>query len=202
MGLFKSKRERQIERELEVRRGLIQIKKHIAQLKSNETDFVKKARRARELRDTKQLGFLKKTIQKTATQRILMERQLLTIQTASQIQDQAKCHAQFAKAMTAVSKSIAELFQTTDLVKVERDFEKAMQNAETLEERTALFLDMSASSMVGYDDAEGGELVSEQDVDQMLDDNASTPVRDDLDDEIDKNLKEIENELKRAQKGN
>ncbi len=49
MGLFKSSDERRMEREMEIRKGLSRIKKQIRSMEREEQDFIKKAKRARQL---------------------------------------------------------------------------------------------------------------------------------------------------------
>ena len=65
MGLFKSKEERRIERNLEVRKALTQIRRQIKDSEKYETNYVAQAKRARKLGATTQYEFLKKAIKKT-----------------------------------------------------------------------------------------------------------------------------------------
>ncbi len=171
MGLFKSREDRRIEREIEVRKGINHIKRSIRDLDRNEGEYISKARRALQMGSQEQYQFLKKTIQRTASQKRALERQLLNIETASQIKNQAEAHAQFASSMNAVSKSIAEVFGSTDLLETQKEFEKAMVKAETLEQQMELFLDMSSSSMFGYESS-SDTLVSEEEIDRMIEDEA------------------------------
>ena len=89
MGLFKSRDERRIEREIEVRRGINLIRRNIRDLTRSEQDYIKKAQRSLQMGSQEQLKFLKQTIKRTAAQRRAMERQLLNIETAMQIKNQA-----------------------------------------------------------------------------------------------------------------
>ena len=138
---------------------------------------------------------LKKTIQRTATQKRALERQLLNIETASQIKNQAEAHAQFASSMNAVSKSIAEAFGSTDLLETQKEFEKAMVKAETLEQQMELFLDMSSSSMFGYESS-SDTLVSEEEIDRMIEDEAvAEESTSELDQAIADGLEDVRKEL-------
>lgn len=189
MGLFKSKEERRIERDMEIRKGIASIKKNIKDLEKNERDYLKKVRRAKELGSTQQFEFLKGTLKRTAAQRQLMERQLLNIETAQQIKNQAAAHAQFANAMNALSKSISESFGATDFVKTQQEFEKALAKAVTMEERMEMFLEMSSEGMMSSE--AGEELVSDEDIEALINNEKETSI----DKEISKGLAEIEKEL-------
>ena len=169
MGLFKSDDERRLEREIEARKGINLIRRNIRELERNEREYVKKAKRALQMGSQEQLEFLKKTIKRSAAQKRAMERQLLNIETAMQIKNQAEGHAQFAKSMQAVSRSIGEMFDSTNLAETQRDFERAMVKAETLEQQMDIFLDMTASSMLSYEGS-GDDLVSDEEIDSMIQD--------------------------------
>ncbi len=195
MGLFKSRAEKRMERDMAVRKAVNKIRKQVVTLKKNEAGYVVKARRAKQLGSKDQLDFLKKTLKKTASQRRLMERQLLNIETAVQIKNQAEAHAEFAKAMGAVSKSIGEMFGQTDMAKTQKKFEKAMMKAETLEEQMGMFLDMSSESMFGYEAEVSADLVSDEEIDSMIEAEAAHDEAAELDGEIAKGLKQVEDEL-------
>jgi hypothetical protein len=197
MGLFKSKEERRIERDMEVRKGISAMKRNIRTLEKNEKGYVKKAMRAKQIGAMDQLDFIKKTLKKTACQRRMLERQLLNIETAAQIKNQAEAHAQFARSMHAVSRSIAEVFGTTNWAETQKDFEKAMAQAESIEQRMEIFLDMSADSMFGYEGAASEDLVSDDEIDRLIETEIAHEEGKTLDKEIDAGLTDLEKELGR-----
>jgi hypothetical protein len=200
MALFKSREERRIERNLEVRKGINAVKRTIANLERNERDYLQKAKRAKSLGSGAQLNFLKQTLKKTMSQRILMERQLLNIETAIQIKDQAEAHAQFAKSMTAISKTIGEMFAQTDLAKTQVEFEKAMQKAQTMEEQMELFLDIGAQSMFGSEGASSSEIISDKEIDNLINEEVAHDETAKIDEDIAGGIKEIQEELGREEK--
>lgn len=195
MGLFKSREERKIERSMEIKKGINTIKRTIRDLAKNERDYIEKAKRARQLGSKGQLALLRDTVRKTMGQRMLLERQLLAIETAEQMKNQAETYGQFARSMTAVSKAIAEVFEATDMNRVTQDFEKAMANAQTMEERMELFLDMTSDSM-GTAEGAGAELVSDAELDQLIDGQVAAEEGSGLNAAISQGLSEIERELK------
>jgi hypothetical protein len=193
MVLFKSKQERKIERDMQVRQAIAHIRKQIRTLERNERDYLDKARRAKQISAQDQLGFLKQAIRKTLTQRRIMERQLLGIETASQMKNQAESYASFARSLNAVSKSIAEVFGSVDLAKTQKEFETAMARAESMEERMNLFLEMTEDAMMNV--SEGESLVEDKEIDALLEADAAHVEEGRT--EIEAGLKEIEAELAR-----
>ena len=196
MGIFKSREEKKIERDIEVRKGLNALKRNIRSLQKDEKSFIDKAKRARKIDDKDQYAFLKQMLRKTYTQRRMRERQLLSIETALQIKNQAESDADFAKAMGSVAKSISEVYGQVDYAKTQKNFEKAMMQAETLQQQMEVFLDMThehimTGSMEGED-----ELVSDGDIARMLDEEVEREEgAGDVDREIERGLKDIESEL-------
>lgn len=194
MGLFKSKEQRRIDRDIEIRKGISQVKRHVRGLEKNERDYLKKARRAKQLGSDQQLSFIKATLKKTAAQKRLMERQLLNIETALQIKNQAEAHGQFAKSINAISAAIAEMFGSTDLAKTQADFERAMAQAHSMEERMEIFLDLANESMLG-EAASTEELVTDEEIDALIEAEVAQTEGKGIDKAISKGLKEIEKEL-------
>ena len=59
MGLFKSKDERRIEREMKIRGGMRSIEKSIRQQEKFADDFIKNAQHARKIGDERQYQFIR-----------------------------------------------------------------------------------------------------------------------------------------------
>ena len=179
--------------------ALTQIRRQIDANRKYESQYIEQAKRARKLGFTNQYEFLKKAIKKTSTIKVRLERQLLALQTALQIKDQAEGQHDFAEAMNALSKSIAAVFGATDMAKTQVNFEKAMTQAETLEERMDNFLEMTSESMFGYEGSSEGELVSDEDIEKMLAEEVEHEERSGAS-EIDKDIAAIEKEIERLKK--
>ena len=200
MSLFKSTNERRLEREVEIRKGINLIRRNIRDLERHEKQYLAKAKRAKQLGSGEQLAVLKKAVRRSVAQRLFMEKQLLSIETASQIKNQAEAHAQFARAMTAVSRSIAAMFGDTDLARTQAAFEKAMARAETLEERMEIFLSSTSEAMDGIAESRGEsaeKVVSDAEIDERIDQEIAAEESGEVDEEIRASLAEIDRELGR-----
>lgn len=200
MGLFKSKEERRLERTMQVRRALTRLRRQIKDSEKNELAYIDKAKRAKKLGWANQYEFLKKAIKKSANMKVRLERQLLALESASQIKEQTESHAEFASAMNALSKSIAEAFGVADMAKTQVNFEKAMAQAENIEERMDTFLEMTSESMFGYEGSSEGELVSDEDIEKMIGVEVSHEERTAIEPDIDHDIASIERELDRSKK--
>ncbi|MBI4563925.1 MAG: hypothetical protein HY716_04430 [Planctomycetes bacterium] len=200
MGIFKSRQERKIERDIEIRKGVASLRRNIRDLSKHEHSYLDKAKRAKKIGDKEQLVFLKRMLKKTAAQKRLRERQLLSIETAVQIKSQAESDSDFVQSMASVAKSIAEVYGATDMVKTQKNFEKALMQAETLQQQMDVFLEMTTEHVM-TGEAEGeSEVVSDAEIDRMLNEEVTHEETQDVDTEIEKGLKDIQHELDKEQK--
>src|SRR3954462_10250397 len=169
MGLFKSKEERRIEREMKIRQGVRAIEKSIRQQEKFSEDFIKNARHAQQIGDQGQYQFIRSALKKTAAVKKMLERQLLSIKNAMLIQQQAAASAQFAESMNLMAKEIGRTFGEMDLTKTQAEWEKAVAQAGSIEERMEIFLDsMEQSAIAGSGTTAKEELVSDDEIDRMI----------------------------------
>jgi len=169
MGLFKSEEERRIERDMKVRQGVRRIEKSIREQGKFTEEFIRNAQHARKIGDNAQYQFIRNSLKKTATIKRMLERQLLSVKNAMLIRKQAEASADFASAMGMMATEIGKLFGETDLVKTQADWEKAMAQSQSMEERMGMFLD--AVEDIAAQDADmssSSELVSDEEIDRMI----------------------------------
>jgi len=166
MSLFKSKDERRIERETAIRRGVRSIEKSIADQGKFVEQFIKQAQQAKRIGDTQQYTFLRNSLKKTAGIKRMLERQLVAINSALILQKQASASAQFAQAMDLMSKEIGKTFGELDLTKTQAQWEKAVNQADSIEERMGLFLDAMEQS-AGTAAAPDGAMADDE-IDRMI----------------------------------
>src|SRR5437764_4017176 len=169
MGLFKSKDERSNEREMKVKAGMRSIERSIRQQEKFAEDFIRNARHAQQIGDQGQYQFIRSALKKTAAVKKMLERQLLAIKNAMLIQQQAAASQQFAESMTLMAREIGRVFGEMDLTKTQAQWERAVAQAGSMEERMEIFLDsMEQSAIAGAPTAAKEELVSDDEIDRMI----------------------------------
>ena len=182
MALFKTPEERRIERDIKIRQGIRRIEKSIREQGKFQDEFIKNAQHAKKIGDTAQYQFIRNSLKKTATIRKMLERQLLSVKNALLIKRQAEASADFAQSMGIMATEIGRLFGETDLVKTQADWEKAMVQSQTMEERMEMFLDTVED--VAAQDAElssAGEVITDEEIDRLIDAEAEAEHRKELD---------------------
>lgn len=170
MGLFKSKEERRIERDIKIRQGIRRIEKSIAEQNKFMDEFLRNARQARQIGDASQYAFIRNSLKKTATIKKMLERQLLAVKNALLIKRQAEATADFAASMSMMAGEVSKLYGDTNLVKTQMDWEKAMAQSQTMEERMQMFLESiesGAAEDISMSSATQ-EAVTDDEIDRML----------------------------------
>ena len=170
MGLFKSKDERRIEREMKIRQGLRSIEKSIRQQEKFSEDFIKNAQHARKIGDEQQYQFIRGALKKTATVKKMLERQMLAIKNAMLINQQAQASREFAESMNLMAQEIGKVFSDLDLTQTQAQWERAVAQAGSMEERMELFLDSMEQSAISGSSATttNQSLVSDDEIDRMI----------------------------------
>ena len=114
--------------------------------------------------------------------RKMLERQLLSVKSALLIKRQAEASSDFAQSMGIMAAEIGRMFGETDLVKTQGDWEKAMAQSQTMEERMDMFLE-SVEDMAAQDAdmSKASEVVSDDDVDRLIDAEAEAEHQRELD---------------------
>ena len=170
MGLFKSKDERRVEREMKIKQGLRSIERSIRQQERFQEDFIKNAQHARKIGDEQQYQFIRSALKKTASVKKMLERQLLAIKNAMLINQQAQASKEFAQSMVLMAEEIGKVFGELDLTKTQAQWERAVAQAGSMEERMELFMDTMEQSAIsgGATASPSRELVTDDEIDRMI----------------------------------
>jgi hypothetical protein len=168
VGLFKSKDERRIEREMKIRQGVRAIERLIGQQVKFTDDFIKNAQNAKRIGDEQQYQFIRGALKRTASVKRMLERQLLAIQNAMVLQQQALASQQFASSMNMMATEIAQVFGQLDLTKTQAQWEKAVAQAGSIEERMDLFLGSMEQSGAAMSSTTGSEAITDEEIDRLI----------------------------------
>ncbi|MCA9242578.1 MAG: hypothetical protein KDA32_01385 [Phycisphaerales bacterium] len=168
MGLFKSKEERRIERDMKIRQGIRRIEKAIAEQNKFQDEFVKNARQAKAIGDQSSYQFIRNSLKKTATIKKLLERQHLAVKNALLIKRQAEAAADFGEAMKLMASEVSRLYGDADLTKTQMDWEKAIAQSQSMEERMEMFLESIESSAAQDLSLSSKEAITDDEIDRLI----------------------------------
>lgn len=192
-NLFKSKRQREIERDMAVQRVLSLHRQQISKLKQHEKGYMEKAVRAKRMGDTANLKQLYKLVAQTMRQRRKMESQLLYLETIIQSRDRARLFGEFANGMKVMAKSVSEVFKEMDAEDMMKDVENILAQSSQMENTMNMVLDRISTT----DDSLslGEEDISPEDVEKIVEGQAETSVTS-ADKEVEAGLRALEEQLK------
>ncbi len=193
MGLFKSKREKEIERKIRARRARVMLQNYIANLERLQKRIFLLGKEARKLSDDKlarrqAIKFL------ALDSRINQAKKLLLIMEEAEAQKElVKISSSFITFTKDIVKSIAEGPDASKIANMQGEFEKAMSKAEGLEEVLSVVVDTANESILSSGDFNDEKVSS---IMKILDNEAGVEEKD-IDLAIEKRLKEVEDMMKR-----
>ncbi|MFH1530744.1 MAG: hypothetical protein ABIK09_08455 [Pseudomonadota bacterium] len=191
------KRQKQLEKEIALRGRLKQahskIGRQLKALEKGETDWARKALRAKSLGDDRQYGAIKNNLRRTMMQRRMLDRQLLSLDTLIQSKDQLETYRDFGMAMAALSKGMDDLLGQTDLAKTQLEFESAAEKAQVMDERMDHLLEMQMDRLDTYDGEGAGDEIEDADLEQHIEE-VGRNQESASDREIDRLLRKVESD--------
>ena len=190
--LFKSKQQRELERDIAIQRALGLHRQHANKLQQHERQYMDKALRAKRAGDKANFQRLCRMVAQTTNERRAVESQLLYFETILQTRDKVRLFKDFAGGMKAMAKSIGDVFRDFDAGDMLKDVETALAQSSQLETTMSLVLDrISASQMTGAAVTDG---ITAEDIERIVA-QQETADRTNIDKEIEAGLKAIEREL-------
>jgi len=149
--LEERRRTKEIERDLQARRGKAQIKRHVAKQQGMLKRLWELGKRSLQLGDTarfKQIGMLYLQTQSDITR---WERYLLSLEVVEARRDQARAATEFLGSLQAMSQSMLATASPKDMAQTQRDLELGLARAQDLEERLSLIMEMTDETMLTGD---------------------------------------------------
>lgn len=197
-NLFKSKRRRQLEREMAVQQVLTLHRRRIKELEGHERRYADMAVRARREGDKANFQKLLRLTAQTMNERRRLGSALLSFEALVQTQKRIVGYAQFADGMEKATKSIQEVFTGLDLTKVAAKVQEAAMQAQSLDATMTNVLDQISVSLFETPEAAGGaEDVKVEDIEKMLSEEAEGKEAS-ADEEIRSLLGRVEEKLKES----
>ena len=193
-NLFKSQRQRELDREIAMQRTLTSHRQLVKKLEKHERQYMEKALRAKKQGDAGNFGQLCGMVAQTINQRRGIESQLLRFETMMQKRDQFRSMKEFAGGLKAMASSISDVVKEVNADEMIRDVETSLANNQQMEATMDMVLDRISETGLTENVPEGG--ISANDVERIVGEQAAAEEASaDVDKEIEAGLKAIEREL-------
>jgi len=192
MALFKSKRTKEIEREIRFKQGVKKVQNYVTKCRASQQKFWEMGKRALSLGDKQQFENLARAYLNTGEISNRWERYLVTMETIRIQRDQVKATGEFVKSVNLMSSTMSSGIDPKELTKMQKDLEMALAKAETLDEALSVVMDSTSESVFstdGFADKSIKEIEAAMSGEVMHEEGGA------IDDRIAQGLKKIEDEM-------
>ena len=197
-NLFKSKRRRQLEREMAVQQVLGLHRRRIKELTGHERRYADMAVRARREGAKANFQQLLRLVAQTMNERRRLHSALLSFEALVQTQKRIEGYSAYAEGMQKATRAIQEVFEGLDLAGVVVKVDEAVSQARSLDAAMTNVLDRVSVSLFETPEAAGEEAVSVEEVEKMLTEEAVGEEAT-ADEEIARLLGRVEEKLKESE---
>lgn len=174
-----------------VKRTINTMNKQINALEEQKKVFVEKAKTAKKNGLEAQYNLALTGYKMTLLQQKRAQEMLLNFEITSQMKDMTMMTKEFLGGMSVLSKEMARLADEKEFIKVQKQFELAMGNAERQAEQMDMFMETSQDT---FKSAQGStDSIDDKEIKEMIDRQAGL---DEFgDDAIDKELEELQKKM-------
>lgn len=186
MGIFMSKAEKEFEKKRLIKRTIAAMNKQIAILEDQKAVFIEKAKVAKKNGLEAQVNLALTGYKMTLLQQKRSQEMLLNFEITSQMKDMTMMTKEFLQGMSVLSKEMAKVADEKEFIKVQKEFEIAMDSAERQAEQMDMFMETSQDT---FKTVSGNTAaVNDKELREMLDTQAGAGEysNDSIDDEISK----------------
>ena len=195
---FKSKKQKEIEQKMLVKRTINSMEKQIARLEEQKKVFVEAAKKAKEKDMEPQFNLALSGYKMTVQQQKRAQEMLLNFEITAQMRDVTMMTTEFLRSMSTISKEMSKLANAKEFEKIQAQFEEAITAVETQTDQMDAFMEMSQESFSQAGKAKDGKDISNEEFEKYIMEQAANDesTSEDIDKEIEKLRKKIEEEAK------
>ena len=191
MGLFKSKTEKALEQKMIIKRTINSMNKQINELESAKKTYIEKAKQAKNNGLEAQYNLALSGYKMTIAQQKRAQEMLLNFELTSQMKDMSAMTGEFLKSLGILSKEMVKLTKDKEFIKVQQEFEKAMQGVERRTEQMDVFMEMSEDGFKNSTTSE--DTISDEEFAKLIEEES---VQDELtNDEIDGEIQKLKSKI-------
>jgi hypothetical protein len=197
MGLFSGIKERKaIKKRMFIKRSMTNMSRLIRKLEEKKQFYITKAKDDKKKGSDAQVKLALDALKMTMAFQQRAETMLLNFEIAYQMRDMGDMTSQFFKGISVMSKEMSSIANSTNFLKVQKQFEVAMMKMEDQATNVEAFMDMSQDTFT--DVAQDAQKIDDKEISKLIDVQVSeedqsvdTQEIDNKIDEIQKNLKSI-----------
>ena len=198
MGIFKSKATKTLEQKMIIKRTINSMNKQIADLEVAKKSYIDKAKVAKQNGLESQYNLALSGYKMTIAQQKRAQEMLLNFELTSQMKDMSAMPGEFLKSLGILSKEMVKLTKDKEFLKVQQEFQKAMEGVERRTEQMDVFMEMSEDGFKNSTTSE--DTISDEDFAKIIEEES---IQDDMkkstETEIDEELKKLQDRISAQQ---
>ncbi len=168
MGFIAERREtKAIKQKLFIKKAMTNMNRIVEKLESQKELYILKARKAKQKGATSQVEIAKKALKMTMAYQKRAEEMLLQFDIAYQMKDLGDMTNQFMKGMFILSRDMQKLSKSSNFMKAQKKFEKAMSGMEIQSMDMEGFLEESKEIFENLEDE--ANLIDDKEIDNLID---------------------------------
>lgn len=184
--------DKEMEREIRIRRGKTSIRRHIHTQQTMQQRLWNLGKRALRLGDEAQFRRIGALYLKAREDVNRWERYLLTFETLEARRDQAKATVSFLEALKALNESLLEASSPQAMARMQQDLAEGLARAGTLEDRLAVMLELTDETLIASEPVSTADLAELQ---AKIESEVVTGEADSFDARIEEGLRSIREEM-------
>lgn len=158
MILFKTKRQRELEREIQYRQGRSKVQRFIRSAVKVQRTYWRLGKEALRLGDTEQFRRLAAAYLRTAEHVNRWQRYLLQLETLGVRREEVSATGEFIRSVSAMTASMLRGAGPEQVAKMQLRMEQALAKSAAVEEVLAVAMEASSDAVFGAEDPDGEQL--------------------------------------------
>ena len=194
MGLFKSRRQRELESEMQVRQSKARIERFIRNVKKVQMRYWDLGKQALRLGDREQFTQLAGALMRAREQANYWDRYLLQLETLNVRREEVVATGEFIKGISAVTTSILRGASPDQIAAMQVKLEQALVKSDALQELLSMAMDTSAEGVFATGQLDEKKL---DDLAHQMNSQSEAEEGADYDRRIAQGLKQLEEEMRK-----
>lgn len=161
MSLFKTKKQKEIEQKIMIKKTISSIERYIDSLEKHKTKYLNIAKEAKLNGSQREYNIALSGFKTIYSQQTKAKEMLLNLELTSQMKEMTQITSSFLTAMNNISHEMTKLSKNMDFGKTHNEFEKSIENVSLTSENIDMLIEQSSQIYTEFSN-EHSEIIDEE----------------------------------------
>ena len=161
MSLFKTKKQKEIEQKIMIKKTISSIERYIDSLEKHKTKYLNIAKEAKLNGSQREYNIALSGFKTIYSQQTKAKEMLLNLELTSQVKEMTQITSSFLTAMNNISHEMTKLSKNMDFGKTHNEFEKSIENVSLTSENIDMLIEQSSQIYTEFSN-EHSEITDEE----------------------------------------